>query len=533
MARLLPADFDLTSLEHSERRVCQSFLNGLDDTWIVVPHVPVLVDHIDCEIDVLLVSAAHGALVVEVKGGVLKVDKGRWTTNGHPLHRSPAEQAVKAKHSLIKRLGTAGASTKRIFVTHAVAFPDVGSVPPEGYGTDTPAEIVFAKEQLAFPDLAMGKVLREHDPVPPDQLARFLHALRPDIELDGSEGRVLQWAHKQLDEETRLHLANLAGLDVNRRVLVQGGAGTGKSMLALKWALQAIARGERTAMVCFNKPMAGLLQQRLAHTGATVSTFHDVAVHLLEPHGFRVGANPTPEYWRDAIPEALAFHADRIGTPFDTIVVDEGQDFYPHWFASLERWLDPAGARRLLVVADPAQAIYVDPWVPPADMVELPMVYNLRNCLAIARVVSGLGGPAPLPSAPYGDAVRHVFAGGPREVRRCVGAAVRRLTDDFGVPFSEIAVLTTRTDLRDQLLQSPPDGCPTVKWENRSEDSVLCETIHRTKGLERTAIVLADLSGSPDRRLLYIGASRAVASLTLVGTPALAEVAGIPAGAAR
>lgn len=531
MAQLLPADFDLGSLEPSERRVCQSFIDGLDGTWIVVPHVPLTVDHSDFEIDVLLVSPSRGVLVVEVKGGVIKVDKGTWSSNDHVLRRSPAEQAMKAKHALVKRMGTAGLPMKGLFVTHAVAFPDVGAVPAAGYGPDTPAEIVFAKEQLTFPDLAMDRVLREHDPVPPDQLARFLHALRPDIVLDGSEGRVLQWACKELDEETRLHLTNMSGIDVNRRVMVVGGAGTGKSMLALKWARQAVARGERTAMVCFNKPMAGLLQQHLDGSGVTVSTFHDVAVHLLEPHGFRVGSAPTPEYWRDAIPDALAFHADRIGTPFDTIVVDEGQDFFPHWFGALERWLDPGGPQRLLVVADPGQAIYVDPWSPPSDMVELPLVYNLRNCLGIARVVARLGGPAPLPSAPYGDAVRHMFAGGPREVRRGVGRAVQRLTQEFGVPFGEIAVLTTRSDLRDSLLQSPPDGCPTSKWEDRSEEAVLCETIHRTKGLERTAIVLADLSGTPDQRLLYIGASRAVASLTLVGSPALAAAAGVAAGA--
>ncbi|MCB0985895.1 MAG: NERD domain-containing protein/DEAD/DEAH box helicase [Ilumatobacter sp.] len=527
MARLLPADFDLTLLPHSERRVCQAFVDGLDDTWLVVPHVPILVDHHDFEIDVVLVSPAHGALVVEVKGGVLRVDGGRWYSNDHLLNRSPAEQALKAKYALLRRMDGANVSMKGLFVAHAIAFPDVGVVPPEGYGPDTPSEIVFAKEQLAFPEEAMPRVLRTHRPVPPAQMAAFLQALRPDIELDGSEGRVLQWAHRSLDDETRLHLANLAGLDTNRRVLVQGGAGTGKSMLAVKWARQAVARGERTAVVCFNKPMAGLLAHQLDGTGATVSTFHDVAVQMLEPHGFRVGANPTPEYFRDTIPDALEFHAPKIGTPFDTIVVDEGQDFFPHWFAALERWLDPAGARRLLVVADPGQAIYVDPWVPPTDMVELPMVFNLRNCGAIARLVQRLGGPAPLPSAPYGDAVRHLAAGGQRELRKRVRDAITRWTDDFGLPLSEIAVLTTNRDVRDALFADQPDGCPLVRWEDRCDDAVLCETVHRAKGLERTAVVLADLTGDPDLRLLYIGASRAVASLTLVGPPALGEAVGV------
>ena len=82
MARLLPADFDLHSLEHSERRVCQSFLDGLDDTWLVVPHVPIVVDNADAEIDVVLVSPAQGVIVVEVKGGAITIEKGRTVWSG-------------------------------------------------------------------------------------------------------------------------------------------------------------------------------------------------------------------------------------------------------------------------------------------------------------------------------------------------------------------------------------------------------------------------------------------------------------------
>ena len=41
----------------------------------------------------------------------------------------------------------------------------------------------------------------------------------------------------------------MGGLDTNRRVLVNGGAGTGKTMLALQWARQALARNERTLVV--------------------------------------------------------------------------------------------------------------------------------------------------------------------------------------------------------------------------------------------------------------------------------------------
>jgi hypothetical protein len=530
VARLLPSDFDITVLEKSEQRVCQALLTGLDDSWFVVPQVPVVAEGTDGEIDIVLVSAEHGVLAVEVKGGVIRIEKGKWFSYDNPMKRSPAQQAVRNKHLLLKRLRSARVDTDGLFMGHVIALPDVGSVPPEGLGTDAPSEIVFAKTSLAHPTEAVTALLRAHTPVPVDRFERFLAALRPDIVLDGSEGRVLQAARSRLDDETRVHLAGLEGLDANQRVLVTGGAGTGKTMLAIRWARRAVQRGERTLVVCFNKPIAERTRKLLEDSGATVSTFHDVLVQLLEPHGFRIGANPTPEYWRNALTEALAFHADRVGTPFDTIVVDEGQDFYAHWFEALQHLLDPRGPQRLLVVADPAQAIYVQPWAPPPKMVTMPLVYNLRNCGSIAKVVQRLGGPTPLPKAPFGDAVRHFEAGGHGEVRAHVRAALHRLCEEYGVPFSQIAVLTTRTEIRNQLLDEPPEGFPLARWEHRSEDNVLCETVQRTKGLERTAIVLVDLSGTPDPVLVYVGASRAVSSLSLVGPPSLAHAVGVPVG---
>ena len=170
------------------------------------------------------------------------------------------------------------------------------------------------------------------------------------------------------------------------------------------------------------------------------------------------------------------------------------------------------------------------PWMPPDDMMELPMVFNLRNCAAIAKLVQRLGGPTPLPSAPYGDAVVHLYAGGHKEVRKRVRDAVHELAQTYGIAFSQIAVLTTHTKVRDALLEEPIEGCPLVRWSDRSEDAVLCETVHRTKGLERTAVILVDMSNEPDKMLLYVGVSRAVSVLRLVGPSALAQAAGVAPG---
>ena len=524
MALLLPADFELSSLQPSEQRVVRAFVDGLDDSWVVVPSVPVTVDRNDHEIDVVLASPTRGVVLVEVKGGLVSMRGGEWFQYNRQL-KSPVEQVKAAKHALVARLKSIHIELRDLFMVHAVALPDIAEVPPEGFGPGVPADIVFAKPQLEFPADAVANLHREHAPVPPERFATFVRSLRPDVELEGHDGAVLRAVRRHLDEGATTHLANVVGLDRNRRVLVTGGAGTGKTMLVQRWALRAVERGERTLVVCFNKPIAEQLQRSLGDLDVMVGTYHDVAVRLLSPHGFAIGERPTPEYWRDVPTDAMAFHAERIGTPFDTVIVDEGQDFYPHWFESLERLLDPVGARRLLVVADPAQAIYVKPWQQPDDMVVVPLVFNLRNCRSIATVVQRLGGgePAPLPAAPFGERIEVKEVGGTREMRKRVRDAVVHLTGTLGVPFSQIAVLTTRTDMRTALLADQFDECPLVRWEDRTEEAVLCETVQRTKGLERTAVVLVDMSAEPDRTLLYVGVSRAIASLCLVGTKALTE----------
>ena len=530
MATLLPRDFDLTTLAPSEQRVCQQFLKGLDDSWFVVPNVPITVNGQDAEIDVVLASPTHGVVCVEVKGGLVSLRGGEWHQYDKKI-KSPVDQVMRAKHCLKTRCRSVRLDPEALHLRHVVALPDVGEVPPAGLGADAPREIVFSKTDLAFPAQALDRLLAQRTPIDAATLDSFLRLLRPDIELDGSEGRVLEWASTRLDDETRVHLTNVVGLDANQRVLVTGGAGTGKTMLVLSWAKRAAERGERTLVVCFNKPIANLLQQELAGRDVMVSTFHDAVLQLLEPHGFRIGENPTSEYWRDALTDALAFHAAAIGTPFDTVIVDEAQDFHPHWLAALERLLDPRGRPRFLLAADPAQAVYVTGWAAPRDMVTMPLVYNLRNCGSVARVVQRLGGPVPLPSAPMGDAVVHLHAGGHKEIRKRVRDAVRRFTEEFHVPFSQIAVLTTRTDVRDELLRNPPEGCPLVAWEDRGEDAVLCSTVHKVKGLERMAVVLVDMSGEPNPVLLYVGASRAVSALRLVGPPVLAQACGVAVGA--
>jgi hypothetical protein len=535
MATLLPADLDLTKLPYSEQRVCRSFLDGLDDSWFVIPSVPIVDDGQDGEIDVILVSAEAGVFVVEVKGGIIRLENDKWFQNDHEMKKSPPDQVTKNKHLLVNRLRRVRVSLP--YVQHLLAFPDVANIPDVGLGPDVPREIVFGHNELSSPAEALAKLAHPNNKfLSPEVMSRFLHALHPQITLDSRDAGLAPVALKRIDDVTRSHIMNLANLDKNRRVLITGGAGTGKTWLIEEWARRAAERQERTCLICFNKPIADHLTRQLDGTSIMVGTYHDIVRRLIEPFAdFDVPQGAGEEYWGHVPTQMLLDHADRIGTPFDTVIIDEFQDMRHHWLPSIEMLLDPNGPRRVLLVADPSQDIYVHDWREPDDMVSLPLEYNLRSAKPVAEVVHRLGGPKPMPSALGTFPVLHWHAGGMREIRRHVATTLEMLTTLHGVPFSQIAVLTANRDLRDRLM-STEDGkspLPLVRWEDRNEEAALCETIHRGKGLEKAAVIIVDNSDEPREQLIYIGASRAMWSLTMIGKDALAHLCGVSANSAK
>jgi hypothetical protein len=535
MATLLPADLDLTKLPDSERQVCRAFLDGLDGSWFVIPSVPVVDNGHDGEIDLILVSAEAGVFVVEVKGGLIRLENDKWFQNDREMKKSPPDQVTRNKHLLVNRLKSVRVSLP--YVQHLLAFPDVANIPDEGLGPDVPREIVFGHSELSWPAEALARLAHPSNKFhSPDVMSRFLHALHPQITLDSRDAGLAPVALRRIDDMTRSHIMNLANLDKNRRVLITGGAGTGKTWLIEEWARRAAERAERTCLICFNKPIADHLMRQLDGTSVMVGTYHDIVRRLIEPYAdFDVPDGAGEEYWGQVPTQMLLDHADRIGTPFDTVIIDEFQDMRHHWLPSIEMLLDPNGPRRVLLVADPSQDIYVKDWHEPDDMVSLPLEYNLRSAKPVAEVVHRLGGPKPMPHALGTFPVLHWHAGGMKEIRRHVATTLEMLTTLHGVPFSQIAVLTANRDLRDRLLATE-DGkspLPLVRWEDRKEEAALCETIHRGKGLEKAAVIIVDNSDEPRQQLVYIGTSRAMWSLTLIGKDPLAHLCGISANSAK
>jgi DNA helicase IV len=77
--------------------------------------------------------------------------------------------------------------------------------------------------------------------------------------------------------------------------------------------------------------------------------------------------------------------------------------------------------------------------------------------------------------------------------------------------------------VRDHLRSDLDLSC----WEDRVGGGVLCENVHRLKGLEFDTVILATPDDEGDLTKLYVGVSRAVSELIVIGPEPLATRFGL------
>jgi len=90
-------------------------------------------------------------------------------------------------------------------------------------------------------------------------------------------------------------------------------------------------------------------------------------------------------------------------------------------------------------------------------------------------------------------------------------------------------ILIVSASKKDQLLivETDPGHFECTSWEDRGEANIVCETIHRSKGLEFDVVILIAMSEEVSDSLLYVGSSRAVSLLTVISPQSVATRLGI------
>ena len=533
MGILVPEDFDLGSLRTTERTVVTALLDGTTDGWHILPDVSFVTDGTH-QIDIVIAHAREGIGIVEVKGYCPRIESGSWFNDlGAPID-PPTAQLTRNQFGLRDLLRQVSTELTHLQVTAALAFPRAGSASGE-LPPDLPTERVIFSDDLADIQDAVDALFNSGYQVPLSDTAfeAIITRLRPDAEFHFDPRSRARNARRRLDEISSAQTRALEGLDVNRRVYVTGGAGTGKTRLAAAWAARAARRGERALFVCFNEPLADQLRDLCPERdNLTVGAFFPTVLHLDGMTPLEIPDDADTRFWSERVVGHIHSHWPEITAAFDTIVVDEAQDFSPAWLAQLAGLLDPDGARRMLMVGDADQDLHWRGFVAPSTddgWVHCELLYNTRNSFEIARLLrSYLNGPR----APVGGPESHVIDyvevhDHATAVASALAVVERHLA---GGHSTDSIVVATMTSAMRTALRAGTGDVPLVAWEDRDETSVVCETVQRLKGIEADHVVLvhydydanadadADVGDDSyiDDTLLYVGVSRAILGLTVI-----------------
>jgi len=538
MGRIHPDHTTVQQLKGAERDFAEILVEYLSDDWLIISQLDMIAPNRPYEIDFLLVNPQYGLISIEVKGGAIDVKDGEWyrkESRGGEFHfdPSPPRQAQNAAFQLRDALKGNHPSFRNLKVAHGVALPDVDAV-TGALPLEVTREMLFLagdmtqieEKVIACIDTAQARHYFS-DPL----LQNFFQIVLPSSKMVFQPD-----AQKTIYREILNHISleqvrAMASLDENNRVVVQGSAGTGKTRLAIHWARRAMQRGEITLLTCYNDPLAEFLR----------STVGDRLLPLIQPflrlinrlNGIDSLDEPTDAkekdtFWNETLPAHVLANIGKIQPIFDTIVVDEAQDFAPNWILILEALLLPNG--KLLCVADMAQDLFQRGYQPPVNdplWTKGRLAVNCRNTRQIGLLLKKIGGAQPATACPTGDPVRFIPAGNEQQALAAVKNLAENHTNFHKRNLSDLIFVCRTANERQKIRELSTDLAPISKWENRGNNHVACETYRRIKGLEADHVVVISFDGDFSKQELYVAASRARRTLTIIASPQTGQLLGL------
>ncbi|MGM0556819.1 MAG: NERD domain-containing protein [Myxococcota bacterium] len=546
---LPPSEYGSTE---SENDFWYALRDELPDDFYVLYGLEFLThDAVQGEIDFLIMHRELGMLNVECKGGGVYRDHNDhwWRTNPNTgkkerMHKTPASQAADQIRNVVDRLGGEVGRFVGSFSGEfpmlfgwALAFPYTSrtevNVPPS-----LQPEIIFDQSDLGN----LGERVREAfefygkrfgtyaQTLTTAQLERFIWegAMRPFYAEPNLANR-LDYERQRFValSEDQMHIVN--AVLANPRVAVSGGAGTGKTIVAMETARRLAKQGKDVLVTCFNSGLADHLQQVASRWGdvdgtVLIDNFHGICVDAAPPGSLDFperGASLDEQrrFWAEDAPFSLLQALedgsyDRGG--WDAIIVDEAQDFFHEWWTILRTGLRDEG--KLSVFFDARQSIFDHGSPVPTDhMAHFPLRTNFRNTKEICSVIAELGDIdlRPHRDCPKGEAPTVYQQPGPSKTQRKVGELVKELVQRQHLGYDDIAILTPHSPGNSGLEAAAElDGQPIVHDPEAwfAGEGVLHTTISAFKGMEADTIIMVDVD--PDdprcsREHRYVAASRA------------------------
>lgn len=549
MARLIPSFMD-DRTPPGERDVFNMLAAGPDD-WVALHSLDLAPWNrgLRTEIDFVVIVPDTGILCIEVKSHEnISFEEDGW----HPpeIKRSPFKQASDGRHTLYRRLRDLAPQFKSIPIVHCCIFPRASF--------DLQPNLSIQPWELM--DIRAFRALGSGESFSMDLRRRMQVSIQADGNLRTMEGRLSQaqieeivscclpvrkrrpdarqeimrreeQIEKILREQQKpvLQLATL-----NDQLVVSGGAGTGKTLIALEVARRAAEKGRRVALLCFNQLIGEWIREytdRITPPMPNLIVGRAIQV-MAEMTGVDIPKAPSREFWEIELPRRLE---ERLTDPdlkavasFDYLVLDEAQDILarPRLWQCLAQFLTGSierGAFALFGDFDNqvlSERSSMDESLTSLYATSRPSRWRLSENCRNYRIVGAT-------AVRLGGFVNEIYSGYMRvgggvhnydiafyEHERAQLDQVGRWLKDFkaeGYKPSEITILSFCSVETSAAARLKHEGFKLrPSWQ--AGDFTGYTSVHAFKGMENKVVILTDLIlGGADfqRHLFYTGMTRA------------------------
>jgi len=483
----------------------------------------------DVEIDFVILMPDAGVAVIEVKGGTVTYANGSWFQTGKDGTQEifPTRQALKGWHAFRRYVERQPAWSRGVLRGDwFLAFPQT-PVASHDMGPEGRRETIFAQGEEAEAVSRIWDILTRPQslPIPADgwveQIVELIQGKNDEpLSVEQRVTRRLQDLH----EMTKTQASLVTSWRRNSRLDVAGGAGTGKTWLAMEQARMWATEGKKTAFLTYTKGVAEMVKRVIGEVPERERPAYVGTLHAL---GYQWGVKPTPvgltdqRYWDQELPETYAAVAKSLpeSERFDAFVVDEAQDFADSWWEVIWAAAKDHEQMHLAVFYDDSQAVFHERHGrPSAQMAAFDLDTNYRNSRQVVETFAPLCDRKMNVEGGDGLPTRLVFAD-PESVLEAADDAVMQLTHEEGWLPEHVALLTTKS--RHPVHAERQDADRDAYWEGLwATDDVFYCTVSGFKGLERPAVVVAVDGfhhGIEAKDVLYTALSRATECVVVVG----------------
>ncbi|MEK3849152.1 hypothetical protein BK143_10970 [Paenibacillus peoriae] len=544
---------------HGEVQVYRALKEGLPNSYSVFSQVAWILkresdEARDGETDFIIIHPHYGYLCIEVKGGGISFNAGadQWYSRDRygreHLIKNPIQQAKNAKYSIRAKLLETELKDlfkeSRIPCGHAVFFPDITDassisrldLPGNLIGTnndllsikiwvddcfdywidkDSSSSNFFGQKGIDI----FGKIFSKSFTVQPLISLNLRNEEEIRITLTKEQTRVLDTLRKR------------------RRVVVSGGAGTGKTILAVEKAKRLAKEGFSTLLTCYNRPLADYLAAVCnGIDGLTVMSFHQLCYSKIKEASSVKGNDilldaqktyPGEDLYDVQLPCAALFSLDYITERYDAIVCDEGQDFREEYWAPLELLLADENKTPFYIFYDDNQNLYSRVSTFPVSEDEtFPLLKNCRNTVQVHEISYRHYKGDPIDHSNInGEDIEYIITQNSKKQAVKIHSKIQKLILDEQIEPNQITVLIVdalhQKEYFDTLKTSLlPKGYQYTDIEQRNKSTIVVTTVNKFKGLESDVVFLWGLDSiilKEQREQLYVGLSRAKSILIIVG----------------